>query len=253
MSWQVFAASAVGSSHIASGLPCQDAFAHQVVDDVLCAAVCDGAGSAAAADQGARHLAQGVVAALVRRLAQRPELPSLTASDLRDELETIIHALRGELKACADQAGRALSEYASTLVGVVARPDQGWLFHIGDGLAVACPRAEGAPEQVSRPENGEYANETYFVTGETWQAHLRLTPICEPVSTVVLMSDGAAPFSMQPNLAGLFRPFMDPVAQYLRSATTAEGDEALAGLLADPRTEAITSDDKTLLIALWRT
>jgi hypothetical protein len=105
---------------------------------------------------------------------------------------------------------------------------------------------------VSLPENGEYANETYFVTGDGWQAHLRLLPIPEPVTMIALMSDGAAPFVMQRGLGGLFRPFMDPVEQYLSTATQEAGDDALAGLLGDPRTHAITSDDKTLLIARWQ-
>ena len=66
------------------------------------------------------------------------------------------------------------------------------------------------------------------------------------------MSDGAAPFVMQRGAAGLFGPFIDPVDRYLATATQAAGDTALAGLLSDPRTHAITPDDKTLLIARWQ-
>lgn len=44
MAWKIFAASATGKSHAERGLPCQDAFAHAVVGEVLIALVCDGAG-----------------------------------------------------------------------------------------------------------------------------------------------------------------------------------------------------------------
>lgn len=251
MSWHVFAASERGSGHLESGLPCQDAFAYDVAGEVLCAVVCDGAGSATASDQGARLLARRVVEALARRAGERTDFASLTVDDLRPELLAIVDTVRGELQACADSAGLRLNDLAATLVGVLATSEGGCLFHIGDGVGVARPRT-GTSEIISQPENGEYANETYFVTGSEWPAHLRLLPIMAPVATIALMSDGAAPFVMQRGLSGLFRPFMDPVEEYLNSATPAAGNAALAGLLSDPRTHAITPDDKTLLIARWQ-
>jgi hypothetical protein len=252
MGWRVFAASAIGSAHTESGLPCQDAFAHEVVDNVLCAVVCDGAGSAAASDHGSRHLASRVVQELACRTRKRQDFFALTGDDLRRELASIVGTVRSELLSCAESAGIRLADYAATLVGAVTTDRGGWLFHVGDGVAVARLRASASPELVSLPENGEYANETYFVTGEEWQGHLRLLPIPEPVTTIALMSDGAAPFVMQRGLTGLFQPFMDPVERYLRTATQDAGDSALAGLLGDPRTHAITSDDKTLLVASWQ-
>lgn len=119
-------------------------------------------------------------------------------------------------------------------------------------MAAAQPRDGALPVRVSLPENGEYANETYFVTGEGWQDHLHLLPLGEPKQMIALMSDGAAPFVMERGFAGFFRPFMDPVENYLASASIEAGSRALAGLLDDPRTHAITPDDKTLLIARRR-
>lgn len=251
MSWRVFAAAEMGRGHLESGLPCQDAFAYEVAGEILCAVVCDGAGSAPASDQGARLLARRVVEVLARRAGEDPGFARLAVDDLRRELLSIVDRVRGELQARADSAGLRLNDFAATLVGVLASSEGGCLFHIGDGVGVARPKA-GAAEIISLPENGEYANETYFVTGSEWPAHLRLLPIMAPLGTIVLMSDGAAPFVMQRGLSGLFRPFMDPVELYLNSATPAAGNAALAGLLNDPRTHAITPDDKTLLIARWQ-
>lgn len=219
---------------------------------MLCAAVCDGAGSATASHEGARRLADQVVDSLARRATEHSGLVDLAVDDLRDEMIAIVGGVRGDMQSCADRAGRSLSDYATTLVGALATDRGGCLFHIGDGVAVAHGDTGRSPDVISLPENGEYANETYFVTGADWQSHLRLSPIVEPVTTVVLMSDGAAPFAMQRSLTGLFRPFMDPVSQYLGGVTSTAGNDALRNLLDDPRTDAITQDDKTLLIAQWQ-
>ena len=104
---------------------------------------------------------------------------------------------------------------------------------------------------LSRPENGEYADETYFVTDENWKDHLRLTPLAAPGRGCVigLMSDGTAPFAVDRARSGFFRPFIDPVAAYLREAAAPNGNEALRNLLESPRAGEISSDDKTLLLA----
>ena len=84
----------------------------------------------------------------------------------------------------------------TTLVGAVAEGERGFFFHIGDGVAVAEARDAGQPPVVSLPENGEYANETYFATGEHWREHLRVTSLPQPPRLLALMSDGAASFVM---------------------------------------------------------
>ena len=64
MAWRVYAAAAIGSSHIEAGTPCQDAFAHTVAKDTLIGVVCDGAGSQALSHIGAQAVSSGVVARL---------------------------------------------------------------------------------------------------------------------------------------------------------------------------------------------
>ena len=68
--WRIAAASAVGTSHIKSGMPCQDSFLCSVVDSateasVLIAIVADGAGSAARSDVGA-HLSCVVLSDVIQ-------------------------------------------------------------------------------------------------------------------------------------------------------------------------------------------
>jgi hypothetical protein len=259
MDWRVFAGTATGKSHIDGGLPCQDALAHRVQRGLLVAVVCDGAGSQPLSHEGAQTVSRDVVAALAAALADDAALAALI-HDGPQETHGIdaftalavaaVAGARATLEAMATAGGHALNVYSSTLVGVVAGANGGYFFHIGDGLGVAEPLAAAAPV-LSLPENGEYANETYFVTGSEWRAHLRVLPFSGAVQRIALMSDGAASFVMAKGNAGLFKPFVEPVEKFLLGvADAAAADAALAATLADPRTHSITGDDKALLLAL---
>lgn len=249
MAWRVHAAAVIGSSHIEGGIPCQDAFAHASAGDVLVAVVCDGAGSAARSDVGSARFSRAVADALADVAGRVGDaLCDAEPSDLAEAARLAISSERSALRELADQDGIDLSAFAATLVCAVVGPAGGWFLHVGDGIGVA-ELVAGEPV-LSLPENGEYANETYFVTGSQWSEHLRFTAIPGPVRALVLMSDGAAPFVMAKNNTGLFRPFMDPVERFLASTDEAAGSAGLAATLGDPRTHTITTDDKTLLVAL---
>lgn len=245
--WQVVAAAVIGTSHVAANQPCQDAVAWQQHDGWLFAAVCDGAGSAAHSHIGAQHMAEGVTSALTACVAALADADQAQASAV---LQQVIGQQRQQLQALAKRDNTAINDYACTLVGAYINADGGWLFHIGDGVAVA--EFADAPACISWPENGEYANETVFVSSEQWSKHLRLTRVPAAPTVLALMSDGAESFAMGKQRSGLFRPFIDPVLRYLQGVDHSTATQALAATLADPRTGHITSDDKTLLLA-WPT
>jgi hypothetical protein len=250
--WRVFSASATGQRNVDQGAAGQDASHCLVTGDVLSAVVCDGAGSAQEGRTGANFMARALAEQLSSSLDADRRLLDLEAEGnarLEAVLRDTIEAVRGRLADLAASAERALPDYSCTLVGCVASTRGGCLFHIGDGFAIV----QGAAGEtvLSPPENGEYADETYFVTDENWKDHLRLTPLAAPGSGCVigLMSDGTAPFAIDRARTGFFRPFIDPVAAYLRNASAPTGNEALRNLLESPRASEISSDDKTLLLA----
>lgn len=244
MTWRVFAASAIGKNHIDVNLPCQDAFAFQCQGNWLAAVVCDGAGSASRSELGSAECARQTIVELVAQLAD-PSFPGSVSVEL---VKSTIVTARQRVILLAKEHQLDARDLACTLVGAVLSPEGGWLFHVGDGFAAA-ELPQGGPV-VSQPENGEYSNETYFITGEDWSEHLRLTPIPAGATCLALMSDGAMPFVVSRDKSGLSPPFIDPVRTYLSGVADNEGSEALRNTLADERTWAITGDDKTLLIAL---
>lgn len=252
MRWQAVGASVQGTSHAAEGLPCQDAHAIAHVGDGVVAAVCDGAGSSPYAALGASVGAESVVQALAascRDARSRFRSPHPDAW-LEAGRKAVVHARGAIARALAAELalGSALAVDLglahTTLVAVAAGPDGGALFHIGDGFA-AVLAPEGAT--VSRPENGDFANETYFLTEASWSPHLRVTPFPRPVESVWLLSDGAA--ALATSDGALVAGFARPVSAFLRSATPEAAQAGLHGTLASASTDHLTDDDKTIVWA----
>lgn len=242
-SWKVVAASAQGKSHIDLGLPCQDAHAFEVRDNWVVAVLCDGAGSAALSQRGAEYSSQNIV----KRLIDTVVISGLEQG--RDNLCSIVASVRGGLLELAAAESVSAELFACTVVGMVANQNQGFLFHIGDGAGIVELAGEQVTRVISAPENGEYANETYFLTDEHWAEHLHFAEFTGPVACIGLMSDGAMPFVMNRALDDFSRPFIDPVTRYLLANDQTIGSEALGNTLSGESTWAITGDDKTLLLA----
>ncbi len=249
MKWKVFLASATGKHHLASNVPCQDSGHYLVADNVLIGVVCDGAGSASQGQAGAEYFANKV-AELLAESIKAGHLTQEGPADYRIPLTGIIQEVRSQLNEIAVSQGRALRDFACTLVGCVTSGQGGCFFHIGDGFAVYMK--DDGESVLSLPENGEHSDETYFVTDENWSDHLRVTELAEigRGGVLGLMTDGTSPFAINRPKTGFYRPFIDPIVKFLRNATEETGSHALKNVLADEKTFEITSDDKTLLLAL---
>lgn len=239
MTWKVCAASVCGAAHREKGLPCQDAVHWLQTPSLLSAAVCDGAGSARYGGQGALRVARE----FAEGMAQMPASCGVHAYAV-----DLLTGIRQRLLLEAQERQAALADFACTLVAACLSDGGGWLIHLGDGVAAAA-LAQGEPI-FSLPENGEYVNQTWFVTSPDWRERVRVTPLSGPVTQITLMSDGVQPFAMNKGGTQLFSPFIDPVVRFLRGVPEAQGAEALRHTLSDPRTDAITGDDKTLLIGI---
>jgi hypothetical protein len=211
---------------------------------VLVAVVCDGAGSVREGRAGADFVARALTDLLSETLHTDLGADAVAAA-VPDRVETI----RIHLADLAASRQLALEDFACTLVGCVTSHAGGCMFHIGDGFAIQ--QGVSGDTVLSRPENGEYADETYFVTDASWRDHLRVTPLPAPESGCIigLMSDGTAPFAVNRERNGFFRPFIDPIAAFLRETAAAVGNDALQNLLESSRACEISPDDKTLLLA----
>lgn len=237
MPFQSAGASATGRGHLEAGTGCEDAYhivhsAHGVV-----ACVCDGARSAARSAEGATTLAGNVCQALATRL------PSIQSPELVMALVNAIQQTRDQL-----EADGSLSDYHATLCGIAMTQDQCLVFHLGDGVIIGIDPDNWSDYVVSEPENGEFAETTYFFTLPGWQSHLRVFSAQQRYRTWFLMTDGCASFAAR---TSPWRPtpnFMVPVHRHLESLPDTQSRElALLNTLQAPQTDRITADDKTLV------
>ena len=173
--WKGAHAARTGPSHAATGTPCQDrAFiaCPESGDGTLIAAATDGAGTSPEAGAGAETALRAAVRSLSQGLREPGQTPNLLPELLA----------RAAASAHAELAGRALAEgnplryYNTTLVMAVHTGETLATLHVGDG-AVAAAREGGPCELVSPPEQGEYANETRFITDPDHME--RLQPVGE--------------------------------------------------------------------------
>ena len=252
--WIITTASTIGSGHITTGIPCQDASCALLSENGKWAAlvVSDGAGTAKYSDKSSSLVSASFAKALIELSdeIERRE-PGAWINDF--VIEHII-TTRKELRSLA--GSDSLQNYHCTLVACLLGSSGGFLIHIGDGAIFGGTTKNVAKNKVSLshapiaslPENGEYSNETYFITEGDWIKHLRITPI-SAVDWIVLGTDGGTTLAM----IGDKEPkpgFIVPLLNVL----TKDADEAsrvakLKAILSDVQADKLTSDDKTLCIA----
>jgi hypothetical protein len=201
LAWKIVGVSVPGFSHQAEGIPCQDFSAFTSLENGwLIGLVSDGAGSAHRSVEGARMLCEGLLRDLTPVVGH---LANDTGTILNHESVRLwildaVESVRSEISRIAN--GDSLSAFHATLVGTIAGPTGGIFFHLGDGAALATKSGDFSKTVFSHPENGEYANETYFFTQSDWKNHLRLTSFDCQFDLVALMSDGVAPFACVPSM-----------------------------------------------------
>jgi serine/threonine protein phosphatase PrpC len=248
--WKIASASVAGFDHIDNGIPCQDAYAVAVADSgIIVSVLCDGAGSARNAELGAKLISETVARTIIHEMKSR---------DISDgfelKFEYVNKIINDSISKSLDNIMRLfhcnmhdLSDFHATLLGAVAWAEGGVIFHIGDGCAFAGKFDDLTRCWISTPENGEFSNETFFVTQDNWEKHLRFTTFNSDYEFISIMSDGVTPFAM--NVGGLtpFDGFFNPLNSYLRAHNSEDSSRAIRVYLTDNRIKKITGDDKTFI------
>lgn len=246
-SWRVVAASERGASHERSGQGCQDAHAWVVLPGgALVAAVADGAGSVSHG---------GVGAALAVRAAVDSVAESVGAGAdaepewLRAILFAALRDARGRLDGEAQELHRPRRELATTLILVVALPAFVGTAQVGDGATVA---AETAREVVglTRPQGGEYANETIFLTSEDAISSAAVDVHHLRSRHLALFSDGLQKCALKMPEGAPHAPFFSPLFEFMAEERDGPNQSRkLAAFLRSPRVRSRSDDDLTLLLA----
>jgi hypothetical protein len=245
MTWLVSSAVAQGISHKATNLPCQDSAAHKTIASLnsSIAVISDGAGSVARSQIGSKTLVDIMCSILGSYLETEK---NITKAGLTAIVKVGINQVRGKLIESGD-----LSEFHATALILVQLPKKIFTFHIGDGSLNIGSYDKKSNITITRsePENGEFSNETFFFTEDAWEQHMRICEVENPCFYLVC-SDGIDPFIWNSN-SGTRLDFIFPLITKLQTLKNEKnGNDFLNEVITDPRTDAVTSDDKSIIVGI---
>lgn len=253
--WKVYGAKVQGPSHVQTNTPCQDAFYTGVSNDGqwVSMVVSDGAGSAARAEEGSQLVAQVLseklldIAALLNTRVPGGWINDFVIQQVIDVRELL------RKKAGKDD----IRDFHCTLVAALVGPSGGFLIHIGDGSLLSGTATPDATEKnilnitinhQSKPENGEYANETFFITEKDWIKHLRISPIGK-TDWIMLATDGGCALTLQNESVPHITNLKD-IFEHLLKLPEESRSSAIQAWLETDGAKKLSNDDKTLVIGL---
>lgn len=186
MKWEVIKSEITGTSHIKDNAPCQDVASFFVTNNNCTIVLADGAGSAKYSEIGAKLACESIISIF------KNDSESVFDMDISKLRIKLIHGIRTRLGMRAKKYSQSKHEFASTLLFISIMNEQYIAGHIGDGVIGALQKDESF-ELISKPENGEFANTTYFTTSDNYRCHFRLYKgNVSQYKALFLMSDGAA-------------------------------------------------------------
>lgn len=272
-SWRAAWARHQGTSHLESGVPCQDQVTFlRFPNGTDIGALADGAGSARLSHYGARL----IVEAASELIAQEFDRVFTATNNLGAIRAEVVGQLQSSLSDAAaagldfTDSDRArlgfppriteplvscqVHDLASTLLLVAVKDDRFVALHLGDGVVgaeVVLPSGRKTGRPFGRPDNGEFANETTFITSRSAAGDLRiyrgrLETAARSISGFILMSDGSQSSLYQKRTRTL-APACFKLLEACRSLPSELMQERLEATLRDaivPR----TNDDCSLVL-----
>ncbi len=249
MRWRWALASQIGTSHIRMGTRKQDALKTFTLKDkdgrrILCAMVCDGAGSAQYGGEGASLTCRLISQAVRQHFSDTDVMPNTV------EIWSWIDTVRDCMAQAAENREAIRKSFACTLVLLIARADENIIVHIGDGAVVGRDQA-GEWKALTWPENGEYASSTYFITDDP-EPRVRFVEGDGAYTAYALFSDGIEDLALDQKAMTAHAPFFTSM---IRSVDELSGEgkdrnlsTALATFLDSDRVCERTDDDKSLIL-----
>lgn len=255
--WRIALASAIGTSHVGTGLPCQDSAAHKIIEtencsSLLVAVVCDGAGSAAHSEIGSRLAAETFIDIVTGFIEEGGRLASIN----REIASVWLEQIATTLGIAAKDAGHAVRDYACTLLGAIVGESTATFIQIGDGAIVVSEGAEDGWSWVFWPQHGEFANTTNFVVSDNAADVMDFTATSNRIAELAIFSDGIENLVLHHGRREVHAAFFDAMFPPVRKAAMSGFNDGLsqdlATYLTSPRICEKTDDDKTLILASRR-
>jgi len=243
--WKTLFESVKGVSHQISGLPCQDnCSATELNNAFLLLACADGAGGAELSHIGARCACETIIHEIAKEFRECKYLPDIT----RDRASNWLRSVRDAIALKAKESDIPLRQLATTLLAAIIGENRAAFIQIGDGAIVS--HIDDTYQVIFWPQNGEYANTTYFVTDDRFEREFEFAIIDARMHEVAMFTDGLQMLALDFKEKQAHRPFFEPMFQSLR--THNQVDELIVPMrtfLDSTPINERTDDDKTLVLA----
>ena len=248
-------ASRLGAAHLKDGTPNQDSAAVATLElrdlgTVALMAVSDGAGSARQSHFGSRAACDAAVSRLIRQLTRNPAV-AVKQHLLRSALQRAVRSGRRGVETIARPGqlpGQPLAtrEYACTILAAVVSEGLAGVAHVGDGCVVA---GDGENWHIlSEPDNGEFANETKFLTDP--RNLPRVTVVSRSgISCMALTTDGLQDVAFSRRSLP-YKRFWTPLYRALGRSSSAGPGPVLHALLEKVDAAGKAIDDCTIAVCV---
>lgn len=246
--WRLLKESVEGTAHRRLALPCQDSCEGVATcparEHFLVVACSDGAGSAGLSQVGSALACRRFLELACEALEHAGPQALVEPLQVLEWYREVHLTLRAE----AERRGVPLRELACTLLAAVVGEQRALFAQVGDGAMVV--RGEQGYAPIFWPQQGEYANSTFFITEPDFEHVLQLEGRGR-VDEVALFTDGLQWLALHQGSREAHGPFFEPLFTALRlAADPAELVAPLRSFLDSPEVNQRTDDDKTLVLAV---
>ena len=206
-SWKIASSYITGRGHIENNIPCQDRVDKLVKDHKPSGtfyglALADGAGSCSHSHIGAEFITTEVLEFLNSNFSNMFKYENKHKNSSLEQYLT--RKIENKIDKLANQLNVDDKELSSTLLFIAIKEDKKKedkkenkkhyryiIGHIGDGV-IGILENENQLRVISQPENGEFANSTFFTTSKNHKNRLRIIKgyLEDNTTGFVLMSDG---------------------------------------------------------------
>lgn len=185
----VYGMSIRGTSHVASGAPCQDYndFTYLPEEEVWVLAIADGVGSCALSHWGAytavnKALECGQAALHAYSGGKKLSLRQFPEEEATNLFNYAFDRARTAVEEFADQNGRSPVEFQSTLTAAIYDGDTLYICHVGDDGIVA-EGVSGKYQMITQRIKGEEANSVFTLQSGMWRVQKATNVVAFIMST----------------------------------------------------------------------
>ncbi|MEI6381424.1 MAG: PP2C family serine/threonine-protein phosphatase [Cyanobacteriota bacterium ELA615] len=255
MDCKAVVSSEIGTSHQKLNLPCQDYAQYCLLENrAIIGAVSDGAGSAKHSEIGSKLAVETVLGYLKgveqHTVKSEDSLPP-SLKNVRQIFTAVVKKVQEELQQLSDTNNYKIEDLACTLLIFIATSEEIMAMQIGDGFIVIRPSNEEY-QLLFKPNKGEYANETTFITSSTAIEDMQVDIISKPISFICASTDGLEKVAIKLSNYSPYERFFNPLETYLQETVELKEEDYLKPFLQSPSLNSRTDDDKSLLIALFK-